>query len=157
MNRFVSITILSTLIILGRLNYFCFNIIGPYGVVLCCYLKRFSFSVNVSFFLATSTTCEKFRRFKYPYSCFFFPFLFLSYFCSVDFYIVSVVSNHCTDLFCPFSCNLWIVVLIRRRYLQCWRVLFHFLFLIHKVCQCHLCDVRPWASSLVFLTTGLFV
>ena len=39
---------LSPLVVLLRIIDFSFNIIGPYGVVLWCYLKRFSFTLNVS-------------------------------------------------------------------------------------------------------------
>ena len=38
----LSITTKPTFTILC-LVYFCFNIVGPYGIVLSCYLKRFSF------------------------------------------------------------------------------------------------------------------
>ena len=31
------------------LVYFCFDIVSPYGVVLCCYRKRFRFSLKVFF------------------------------------------------------------------------------------------------------------
>ena len=36
----------SPLDILLRLVYFCFDISSPYNVVLCCYQKRFSFSLR---------------------------------------------------------------------------------------------------------------
>ena len=32
-----------------RLVYFCFDIVGSYGIVLCCYQKKFCFSPKVSF------------------------------------------------------------------------------------------------------------
>ena len=47
-DRFVSLTKLSTSAILLRSVYFCFDIVSPYGVVSCCYLKRFSFSLTIS-------------------------------------------------------------------------------------------------------------
>ena len=42
-NPFVSTITKPTLAILLRLVYFPFNRVGPYGVLLCCYEKRFSF------------------------------------------------------------------------------------------------------------------
>ena len=45
---FVSISTQPTAADLLRLIYYCFDIVGPYGVILCCSLKRFSFSLNVS-------------------------------------------------------------------------------------------------------------
>ena len=50
LHSFMGLTVwsLSTLTIILRIIDFCLNIIGPYGVVLCCYLKRFSFSGKVS-------------------------------------------------------------------------------------------------------------
>ena len=54
----------STFAIPLRLIYFRSNIIGPYGVVLCCCLKKFSFSLKVSIFVARSrSSWVKFRRF----------------------------------------------------------------------------------------------
>ena len=38
-----------------------------------------------------------------------------------------------------------------QRYLQCWRILFLLLFLTYTDCLCYIWDVRPYASSLVFL------
>ena len=42
-------TIKPTVAILLHLIYFCFNIICLYGVALCIYLKKFSFSLKFSF------------------------------------------------------------------------------------------------------------
>ena len=42
----------ATLVILLRIIYFRFNIIGPYGVVLYCYKIRYSFSFEISSFVA---------------------------------------------------------------------------------------------------------
>ena len=53
---------------------------------------------------------------------------------------------------CSFSCSLRVLLLMRQRYLQYWRILF-LLFLTHIVYLCHLSDVRPYAS-LVFLYSG---
>ena len=55
----------------------------------------------------------------------------------------------------PLHCLL--VVSMHRRYLECWRVLFLFLFLTHTVCLHNLWDVKPYASSGVFLSSCLFV
>ena len=55
-DRFVSITTLSISAILLRLFYSCFGILSPYGVVLCWYQKRFSFSLKISF----SSPCQSF-------------------------------------------------------------------------------------------------
>ena len=27
----------------------CFDMVGPYGIILCCYYKRFTFSLKFSF------------------------------------------------------------------------------------------------------------
>ena len=56
-----------------------------------------------------------------------------------------------------FLCNLRVVVLIYRRYLDCRQVFFHFLFLTHTVCQSYLWNVKPYATSLVFLFSRPFV
>ena len=44
-----------------------------------------------------------------------------------------------------------------RSYFKCWLVFFLFLFLTHRVCPCYLWDVKPYASSWVFLFSGPFV
>ena len=46
---------------------------------------------------------------------------------------------------------------MHRRYLECWQVGFLLLFLTHIVCLSHLWDVRPYASSWVFLFSGSFI
>ena len=76
----------------------------------------------------------------------FFPFLFSNYCCSIDAGVVCVVFGRCDQSF--FA--LFYVESILRFYLQCFRVLFVFHFLIHIVCLCHLWDERSYASSLVF-------
>ena len=45
---FISITTYPTFAIFLRHIYFCLNIVGPYGVVLCPSEKRFSLSLKVS-------------------------------------------------------------------------------------------------------------
>ena len=54
-----------------------------------------------------------------------------------------------------FMC-LRVVLSMYRRYLQCRRVLFLFLFLTHTPSLCHLWYIRPYASSRVFLFSGPF-
>ena len=79
-NSFVSITRKLTLSLPLRLVYFCFNIISSYRIVFCCYLKRFSLFLNVSFRSQVQVfTSEIFwiRRLKYPYSCFSSHFCFV--------------------------------------------------------------------------------
>ena len=46
---FISVTALFTFTVLLRLIYSRFDMIGSYGVVLCCYKERFCFSLKVSF------------------------------------------------------------------------------------------------------------
>ena len=54
-----------------------------------------------------------------------------------------------------FSC-LRVFLSMYRHYLQYWRAIF-LLFLIHTPCRCYLWDIRPYASSWVFLFSGPFV
>ena len=92
---------------------------------------------------------------KYSYCCFSFHFCFLVivvlfvFMLSVVFLIVAI--SVC------FLCSLWVVLLMHWRYLQRWRVLFLLLFLTHIVCLCHLSNVRPYASQVVFLSSRPFV
>ena len=55
----------------------------------------------------------------------------------------------------PFLCSLRVVVLMRQRCLQCWRILF-VPFLISIVCPRHLLNVMSYAWSLVFSFIGQF-
>ena len=48
-DSFSSVTALPTFAILLRLINSRFNMIGSYGVVLCCYWERFFFSLKFSF------------------------------------------------------------------------------------------------------------
>ena len=65
-----------------------------------------------------------------------------------------IVSSGCNH----FSFALFkVVVSMYRRYVECWRVIFLLLFLTHTVCRCHLCILRPFASSWVFLFSSPFV
>ena len=70
---------------------------SPYGVVLCCYPKKFNFSPKFSLFLAMSTfSCVRFRLFVTwnIHTVFFLPLLYSGYFCSVDACVVCIVSGH---------------------------------------------------------------
>ena len=63
----------------------------------------------------------------------------------------------CWSLF--FLCCFWSLLLVFLAgffpcSLQCWRFLFFLLFL---TCQCHLKDLRPYSSPLVFFSSGPFV
>ena len=63
-----------------RFINFRFNIIGPYDVVLCCYLRLFSFSFEISIFCHIhffSYVISPVCRLKYPYTCFSSHFCFL--------------------------------------------------------------------------------
>ena len=71
----------------------------------------------------------------------FFPFLFSSYYYSVDPCVACIFSGLCNQSFFP----------------QYWRDLFLFLFFTLEVCHYHLLDVRPYASSGIFLFSGRFV
>ena len=86
----------------------------------------------------------------------YFRFLFAGYFCSADACVDSIVSDRCNQPFSkPFLCILQ-VVSMHQRYLESWRIL----FLLSMTCAiylCHLCDIRPYESSWVFLFSGLFV
>ena len=72
---------------------------------------------------------------------FFLLFLFYGYSCSVDAYVVCIVSSDCNQSSSAFLCNLLVT--------EIWRILF-LLFLTHTVCQRHLWDVRPYTSSWIF-------
>ena len=93
----------------------------------------------------------------YSYSCFSFHICFLDIIVLLVFmlpvlFLVSVIipSLH-------FICCLRFIVLMNPCYLQCWRVFLLLLFLTLITCLCHLLGVRPYASSLAFLSSGLFV
>ena len=60
------------------------------------------------------------------------------------------------SLYLIFLCSFQIIILIFQRYLQCQRILFLLLFSTHIDCLRHHCNIRPYASSLVYLS-GLFV
>ena len=77
------------------------------------------------------------RRKEMSIQLFFFPFLFSDYFCSVNAYVIRIVSGDCNQSFCSFWCILQVFVLLHWCYLQCWY------FLTHIVGQHHLWDVRP--------------
>ena len=73
-----------------HLIYFCFDIVGPYGVILCCNLKRFSFFLKFSIFqplpsfLVRNVTC-------------------LSLIMSMQLFFLPI-SFFCVILFCWYSC-----------------------------------------------------
>ena len=74
--------------------------VSPYGVILCCYLKRFSFALKISFLSnVTVFSCE--MSFKTSIELFFFPCLFSGYFHSVGPRIVSIISCVCNQS--PFT------------------------------------------------------
>ena len=66
-------------------------------------------------------------------------------------FLVAVIS-----LFLLFLWSLWVALSIYRCCLQCWQIIFHF-FLSDKILLFHLSDVRPCASSLVFLLSATLV
>ena len=71
---------------------------------------------------------------KYPYSCFFFPFLFSTYCCSFDPWVVCVIYGHCNQSSSIlFNGGFWVIISMYQHYLQCWQVLV-LLFLTHIVC-----------------------
>ena len=83
---------LSPLNFLLCLIYSCFYIIGPNGVVLCCYSMRFIFLSKGFPFLTSSTfSC---LSLKMSIDLFFILFLFSDYVCSADPRIVSIVSGN---------------------------------------------------------------
>ena len=72
--------------------------IGPYDIVLCCYEKRFRLSIKFS--LSEPRPCfhvreDTYLSLKTSTELFFFPFLFSSYFRSVDARVFSIVSGRC--------------------------------------------------------------
>ena len=84
---------------------------------------------------------------------FFFPILLSSY-CSVKPCVVFVRWNQ--SFFTLFLCSLWIVVSMRQLCLQCQRFSFLLIF-FYAYSLCHLSDVSPYSSSLVFLFSRSFV
>ena len=141
-----------------RLIYFPFNIVNTYGVVLSCYQNKFSFSQ--SFFFPRHVqvfSCEIsfVRCLKYLCNCFSSHFCFLVVVLLIIIlsvlFLVSIIS------LCSFLHSLRVVVLMHPHYLQCCQVLFFLLFLTRRVYLYHLSDVRPYTSSLIFLSLGPFV
>ena len=136
------------------LIYFCFKAVYSYDDIFCYYLKKFHFSLKVTF----SYLWPGVLRQDVTYlSCEISHFCFLVI---VDLWIlvlcvlllVAVISTYCS-----FICRLRIVLSMYRRYLQCWRVLFLLIFLTHTASHYHLLDVSSHSSSLAFLFSGLFV
>ena len=130
--------------------YFCFDIVSPYRVALCCYQKRFTFSHEVSLSLLVQVfSCEisLIRLLEVCIQLFFLPILFSGYFCSVDAFVVCIVTGR-YNRFSPalLFCSLLVVASVHCCYVEYWQVLFLLLFLTHIVCVRHLLDVRPYAS-----------
>ena len=158
-DNFVSISTWPTSAVLLRLIY-CFAMVGPYGVVLCCYQNRFSFSLKVSLsyprpgFLVWDITC---LSLKTSAELFFFPLLFSNYLHSADPRVVRIVFGGCDQ---SFSSLFYVVF---ESLYRCVNAVFNdgkfssFLFSWHIVCQRHFRNVSSYAWSLVFLFTGPFV
>ena len=103
-----------------------------------CYLKRFNFSLKVSFsktspcFHAWDVACLPLET---SMELFFFPLLFSGYCRSAGPRVVSIVSGGCNQFFLPaFLSSLRVVLSMCQSYLHCCQVLFLPLFLTHKVC-----------------------
>ena len=87
-----------------HITYICYFIVSclffllhsPYGIVLCCYKKRFSFSLKVFLsypcpnFLMWDSACLSLEM---SIQSFFFQFLFSSYFYIIDPCVVCIVSG----------------------------------------------------------------
>ena len=123
-------------------------------ILLCCYLKRFIFSLNASLYYLCKFSLIRFCLFvawnfhtKYV-----LPFLFSAHFCSVDICVLCNVSGPCDQSsFALFYLVFWSPF----RYIDViLNALFRFLFLAHTVCLRHLRNVCPYASSWMFLFSG---
>ena len=137
-------------------SYFsCFDMIILYGIVSCCYQKRFSFSFKVSILVLrfSRVRCHLFvawngHRFFSSHFCFlvFVVLLILVLFVMFQMAVISLPLS--------FLHSVWVFELMHRRYLQSRQDLFLFIYLTHIVCQRHLWDVWLFALSLVFLFSG---
>ena len=158
-DRFLYIISLHTFAILLRLNNSCFGIVGPDGMFMLLSEDNQFFS-KCFFFLAMS----KLSRMRYRLfvawnvdTVFFFPFP-LVIFRSFNVYVICIISGGCNQSSSVlFLCYLLIVLWMYRRYLESWRVLFAFIFLTHTIRQLFHWNVKPDASSLIFLYSGKFV
>ena len=115
-------------------------------------ILRFPFLSHVHVF-----TCEIsfVCHLKYSYSYFSFNFRFLVFVVVLFIFVLLVLFPAVViSLSFPFKCNLGVLILMDPRNLQCWRVLFLFLFLTHIDCLSHILDVRPWALSSTFFVFG---
>ena len=160
-DRFISIPTQPKSAILLCLVYFWFDIVSPYGVVLRCNQKWFSFFLNSSL----SYPCSSFL--VWDFAClsleisiwlFFFPFLFSGYFCSVYAYVVCIVFTRCNQ-----SSSTFFNVVFKSLY-RCIDAIFYAsessasFFSWHiTVCLRHVWDVRSDASSWIYLFSGLLV
>ena len=115
-------------------------------------LLRFQFFYVQVFLCEISIVC----CLKYPYCYFSSHFCFLVIVVLLIFvlfvlFLVALVFHY------SFLCSLRVIVSMYRRYFSCWRVNFLILFLTHWICQYHFCDVRPYASTWVFLFSCPFL
>ena len=93
-DRFISITTLPTFAILLRLIYACFDIVGPYNVILCCYQKRFSFILRFPFLSHVQVfLCEISFVAWNVHRVIFLPIFVFWLLFSVDAYVVCIVSE----------------------------------------------------------------
>ena len=94
---------------------------------------------------------------QYPYHCFSSYFWFLNFVVFLFVLHLLMLLLPASIFLCAFHSSPSVFVLMHSRYLQCWRTLFLLLFLTHAVYRCYLWDVRPWALSSTFLSSGPFV
>ena len=115
-------------------------------------LLRFPFLCHVQVF-----SCEimPYCHLKYPYNC------FSSHFC---FLVIIVLLNHVLFVFTVISLSLFFfmkssrcLIDVSTQYLMLAGSLPPFFLDIYMACLCHLWYVRPYASSWVFLSSGLLV
>ena len=114
---------------------FYFDIVDPYGII-CRNLKRFSFSLEVFFILIISWSSPE----QFPYfvtwsirTVVFLPIFVFQIFCFTFCLLVDIAVICCFNLsfflvFCAY------LELLHLRIPRCWRILFQFLFLTHRVC-----------------------
>ena len=141
-NDFSFVRISPTLVILIHIINFCFDIICSYGIILCCYIQRFSFSFEVS----SAQPCSSHLMCNFlslllevSKQLFFFPFCFLD-FVILQFVLIlillllaAVISLSLLFLYIPQGPELL--------YLFNSQFPFSFLFLRHNICLCHLLGV----------------
>ena len=121
-------------------------------------LKRFSFSQSFPFLAMSRSFRVRFHLFvAWNIHLVVFLPIFPCYCCSVDLYIICV-DRYNFSFFALFLCSLWVLVLMHPRCFQCWWILFLLLFFdtncLSIVYLCHFLDVRPYTSSLTFLSSS---